>query len=128
MLTLTQCIYALGWGRELFLLSAKAYQGLLKDGISPELDILVRHFAYFGPVSEGLLQRISSEVWATALKGASRSAEMAVTAEPGRRFEEWGKHFGLGAQSMISGTVNMDPLARTTIDEVLAHRWWQEAA
>lgn len=127
MLTQTQCIYALGGG-ELLMLGASTHQSLVKDRISPEQEILLRHFAYFGPVSEGLLQRIDSEVLAAALKGTSRGAEMAVTNEPGRRFEVWGKHFGLGAQSMISGMVNMDPLARTTIDEVLAHPWWEEAA
>lgn len=115
-------------GGELLMLDASTYQSLVKDRISPGQEILLRHFAYFGPVSEGLLQRIDSEVWATALKGTSRGAEMAVTDEPGRRFEVWGKHLGLGAQSMISGMVNMEPLARTTIDEVLAHPWWEEAA
>lgn len=126
MLTQTQCIYALGGG-ELLMLDASTYQSLVKDRISPEQETLLRHFAYFGPVSEGLLQRIDSEVWATALKGTSRGAEMAVKAEPGRRFEVWGQHFGLGAQSMISGMTAIDPATRITIDEVLAHRWWQEA-
>lgn len=108
------------------MLDASTHQSLVKDRISPEQEILLRHFAYFGPVSEGLLQRIDSEVWATALKGASRGAEMAVKDEPGRRFEVWGQHFGLEAQSMISGMTAIDPATRITIDRVLAHRWWQE--
>lgn len=37
------------------MLDASTYQSLVKDRISPEQEILLRHFAYFGPVSEGLL-------------------------------------------------------------------------
>jgi serine/threonine protein kinase len=48
-----QCIYALGVG-ELLLLNN--YQELAKAGISSEQEILIRHFSYFGPVSDGLLR------------------------------------------------------------------------
>ncbi|EEY23048.1 conserved hypothetical protein [Verticillium alfalfae VaMs.102] len=52
------CIYALGGG-ELLLLND--YQELVKSGIKPEQEILIRHFSYFGPVSEGLLKQVNSE-------------------------------------------------------------------
>ncbi|AEO62063.1 hypothetical protein MYCTH_2312992 [Thermothelomyces thermophilus ATCC 42464] len=117
------CIYVLG-GADLLLLDD--YQELAKHGISPEQEILVRHFSYFGPVTEGLLRQVDSEDWCNALKGASEMAEVAVKEQPELRFEWWGKELGPEAQNMISGMTKMDPMARMTIDEVLAHPWWEE--
>jgi serine/threonine protein kinase len=110
-----QCIYALGGGQFLLL---NDYQELAKSGISPEQEILVRHFSYFGPVTEGLLKQVNSEDWCNALKGASEIAEEAVTEQPELRFEQWGEELGPEAQNMISGMTNPDPAARTTIDQV----------
>ncbi|KAJ2990078.1 hypothetical protein NUW58_g3140 [Xylaria curta] len=118
------CIYTFGGG-ELLLLDE--YQELAKHGISPEQEILTRHFSYFGPVSKGLLKQVNNEVWCNALKGASKMAEEAVKDEPERRFERWGVELGPEAQSMMSGMTNPDPTARTTIERVLTHQWWQEA-
>ncbi|KAK3364123.1 kinase-like domain-containing protein [Lasiosphaeria hispida] len=118
------CIYVLGGGEFLLL---NDYQELVKNGISPEQEILIRHFSYFGPVTEGLLQQVNSEDWCNALKGVSQIAEEAVKEQPELRFEWWGKELGPEAQNMISGMTNMDPMARTTIEQVLAHPWWQEA-
>ncbi|OCL11970.1 kinase-like protein [Glonium stellatum] len=118
------CIYALGGGEFLLL---NDYQELVKSGITPEQEILIRHFSYFGPVAEGLLKQVNSEDWCNAVKGASDIAEEAVKEQPELRFERWGKELGPEAQNMISGMVNPDPTARTTIDQVLTHRWWQEA-
>ena len=120
----SQCIYTLGGG-ELLLLND--YQELAKSGIRPEQEILIRHFSYFGLVPEGLLKQVNSKDWCDALKGASEIAEEAVKEQPELRFERWGKELGSEAQNMISGMTNPDPAARTTINQVLAHRWWQEA-
>ncbi|KAK9786408.1 putative Kinase-like protein [Seiridium cardinale] len=65
------CIYTLGGGEFLFL---NDYQELEKNGIRPEQEILIRHFAYFGLVPEELLQHVNSEDWYEALKGASEIA------------------------------------------------------
>jgi serine/threonine protein kinase len=119
-----QCIYALGGGEFLLL---NDYDELVRLGIKPEQEIITRHFSYFGPVSEGLLKQVNSEDWCNALKGASEMAEVAVKEQPELRFERWGEVLGPEAQNMISGMTNPDPTARTTIDQVLAHRWWQEA-
>ncbi|KAK0627103.1 hypothetical protein B0T14DRAFT_579000 [Immersiella caudata] len=78
------CIYVLGGG-ELLLLND--YQELVKNGICPEQEILIRHFSYFGPVTEWLLQQVNSEDWCNALKGASQIAEETVKEQPGLRFE-----------------------------------------
>jgi hypothetical protein len=96
-------------------------------GISPEQEILTRHFSYFEPVPEGLLKQVNSENWRNALNGASEMAEDAVKEQPELRFEYWGKELGFEAQNMISGMTNPDPAARKTIDDVSTHRWWQEA-
>ncbi|KAI9711553.1 MAG: hypothetical protein M1820_002118 [Bogoriella megaspora] len=118
------CVYALGGG-ELLLLDD--HQELAKSGISPEQEILIRHFCYFGPGHDGLLQQVSSEVWRNALRGAMEIAWDAVKEHPEQKFEWWGKELGPAAQNMISGMTNLDPTARTTIDQVLKHSWWQEA-
>jgi serine/threonine protein kinase len=119
-----QCIYALGGGEFLLI---NDYQELVKSGIKPEQEILIRHFSYFGPVSDGLLKQVNNEDWCNALSGASEIAEEAVKEQPELRFERWGKELGSETQNMISGMTNPDPTARTTIDQVLTHRWWQES-
>lgn len=121
-----QCIYALG-GAEAVLLDGSSYQELVEHGISPEQEIVTRHFCYFGPVPEGLLQRVDDEDWCNALKEASEVAERAVKELPDQRFARWGQELGPGAQDMISGMTNLDPTARLTMDQVLMHPWWREA-
>lgn len=116
-----KCIYALGGGEFLLL---NDYQELAKRGIRPEQEVLIRHFSYFGPVPEGLLKQVTSEDWCNALRGASKIAEEAVKEQPELRFEQWGSELGPKAQNMISGMTNLDPLARITIEQVLAHEWW----
>jgi serine/threonine protein kinase len=117
-----QCIYALGGGDFLLL---NHYQELATRGITPEQEILIRHFSYFGSVPEGLLRQVSSENWCNALKAASEMAEEAVKEQPELSFESWGKELGFEAQHMIRGMTKPDPAARTTINQVMAHIWWQ---
>ncbi|CRK10991.1 hypothetical protein BN1723_017198 [Verticillium longisporum] len=102
------------------------YQELVKSGIRPEQEILICHFSYFGPVPEGLLKQVNSENWRNALEAASKVAEEAVKEQPELRFERWGEELGAEALNMISGMTNPDPTARTAVEEVLTHRWWQE--
>ncbi|KAI0406392.1 kinase-like protein [Xylaria palmicola] len=118
------CIYTLGGG--LFLL-LNNYQELLKHNITPEQAILTQHFAYFGPVPEGLLRQVDNENWCRALKATSNAADQIVNGSPELRFTEWGAEFGHEAQSMISGMISLDPAARTTINQVLSHELWQLA-
>ncbi|KAF1355930.1 kinase-like protein [Lizonia empirigonia] len=100
------CIYTLGAGEVLLI---NDYQDLVKLGISPEQEILTRHFSYFGSADEGLLNQVASEKWTKALKLASQMAELALGSE---------------AQKMISGMTKPDPTARSTINQVVAHPWW----
>lgn len=71
------------------------YEELVKHGIRPEQEILVRHFSYFGLMSEGLLRQIDDEDWRNALEGASAMAEDAVREQPELRFERWGRSLDL---------------------------------
>lgn len=119
-----QCIYALGGGEFLLL---NDYQELARRGITPEQEVLIRHFSYFGPVPEGLFKQVNDQDWCNALKGASEIAEEAVKEQPGLRFERWGEELGSEAQNMISEMTNLDPTARKIIDQVLTHRWWEGA-
>jgi hypothetical protein len=43
-------------------------------------------------------------------------------------FEVRGQGLGSEAQKTISGTTKIYQGARSTIDQVLAHPWWQETA
>lgn len=122
MLNSATSIYALGGGEFLLL---NNYQELVKLGIRPEQEILIRHFSYFGPVPEGLLKQVNSEAWRKALESTSKVAEEAVKEQPELRFERWGEELGAEALNMISGVTNPDPTARTAIEKVLAHGWWQ---
>lgn len=92
------------------------YQELVKHDVSPEQVVLLRHFSYFGPVPKGLLMQVSNENWRRALNTASRVAEQSVNEDPNQRFTVWGAEFGPEAKDMISGMINLDPAARTTIN------------
>ena len=54
-------------------------------------------------------------------------AELVVQDQPEMSFEVWGQKLGSEAQKMISGMAKSDPTARSTIDQLMAHQWWQEA-
>lgn len=124
MLTFVYSAYMLlGVGSSLLI---NDYHELVQSGISPEQEILTRHFSYFGPVFDGLLRQVNNDNWCNALSGASKIAEEAVKEQPQLRFECWGKDLGSETQNMISGMINPDPTARTTIDQVLTHQSWQE--
>jgi len=119
----SECIYTLGGGEMLLI---DNYKELVERGISAEQEILTRHFTYFGPVPEGLYKRVNDENWCEAMKETSKMADLAAKEQPELRFTWWSRELGPAAQDMISGMTNLDPEARTTIDHVLSHYWWQE--
>jgi hypothetical protein len=119
-----QCIYTFGVGD---LLLIHNYQELLKLGASAEQEILIRHFSFFGLANDGLLKQVGDDKWSKALTAASRVAEVNLEDQPEVRFEVWGQELGSEAHDMIMGMTKIDPTARSTIDHVLAHPWWQEA-
>lgn len=83
---------------------------------------------YFGSPKEGLLNRIADEAWTKALETISELAELGLKERPAMSFEVRGQWLGSEAQKTISGTTKIYQGARSTIDQVLAHPWWQETA
>jgi serine/threonine protein kinase len=118
-----QCIFTPGGGDFLVIKSSKA---LAEKGISAEQEILTRHFCYFGPATKRLLEWVHIKEWREALEELPRHAEKAVEEEPNLKFEAWGAEIGPDALDMISGMMSMDPTARLTMNQVLAHRCWVE--
>jgi hypothetical protein len=104
------------------------YQKLVARGITPEQEILTRHFCYFGPVSRAFFEHVGDEAWSAALKGASEIADAMLRDEPSLRFERWGEELGPEAIRMISGMTALDPKARLSIDQVLNDTFWKEDA
>lgn len=104
------------------------YQELLKAGITPEQEVLTRHFAYFGPVPENLFTRIPDEAWRNALRSAAQAADLEVTRRPGLRLRIWGQQMTEPTLDLLSQTNNLDPGARPTIRLVLEHPFWEDAA
>ena len=104
------------------------YQELVARGITPEQEILTRHFCYFGPVPDAVLQVVGDEDRSAALEGAAKIADEMVKDEPGLRFERWGEELGPEALHMIAGMMALDPKARLGIDQIMAHPFWAEDA
>ncbi|EPE05817.1 serine threonine protein kinase [Ophiostoma piceae UAMH 11346] len=117
------CIYTLGGGDFLLL---DSLEELAKNNILPAQEIMTRHFSYFGPVTEGLLEQVDDEVWCKALRGLSDAVDEAVLENPALRFTEWGQSLGPAAVDLLSGMTKPDPTARLTMEQVLAHPWWLE--
>jgi hypothetical protein len=100
---------------------------VVKKNMYPEQRVLLRHFEFFGPPNKRLLNWIDDENWTKVLEKMNELAEADLEERPIMGFEVWGQLLGSEAQKMISGTTKIDPGARSTIDEVLAQPWWQEA-
>ncbi|CAN9346609.1 unnamed protein product [Alternaria alternata] len=118
------CIYTLG--QEDAILINKDSE-VVKKSMYPEQRVLLRHFTFFGPPNERLLNRIDDEDWTKVLEKMNGLAEADLEERPFMSFEVWGQLLGSEAQKVISETTKIDPRARSTIDEVLAHPWWQES-
>lgn len=112
----------------MIILDDNMIQELKEHGMPAEQEIVVRHFLYFGPLSEGLLRHVHDETWEGLFKGASGLAEMAVADDPDARFERWSSdvvpHLTPAAQEMMSEMMYLDPGRRATIDEILEDPWW----
>lgn len=56
------------------MLIIKDWKGLIAAGISPEQDMVIKQFYYFGPVSSNLCKRIRNEDWRAAVRGTAQAA------------------------------------------------------
>ena len=101
---------------------------ILNDHLEAEAlhEVISFRFAYFGPPTEGLLEKVNDKTWSRAFKACSEMADQLLEVRPERRFEMWEAGIGPEAQDVILGLTKSDPAARLTIDQVLAHPWWQE--
>lgn len=77
------------------MLIIKDWKGLIAAGISPEQDMVIKHFYYFGPVSSNLCKRIRDEDWRAAW-----AADVEVTERPEARMRFWIKGEGLGEHTV----------------------------
>lgn len=96
------------------------YQDVVKAGVTPEQEVLTKHFCYFGPVPENLYLAVKDEKWSAALRLAATMAGAEVEDRPELRLRFWGQGLGEHAMVMLSGMTNLDLNARLTIGEVLA--------
>ncbi len=97
----------------------------MEGNMTPEQQITIRHFCYFGPVPEALINQIDNDDWRHALKQAATIADLTVEAQPELRFNHWGNDLDREVQSMISGLTNLNPGARITTAQLMTHEWWQ---
>ena len=89
-------------------------------------EVVSFRIAYFGPPTEGLLEKVNDEAWPRIFKECSGLADQLLEVHPEARFEVRGAGVGPKTQDVILGLTKSDPAARLTIDQVLAHPWWQE--
>jgi hypothetical protein len=85
---------------------------------------LIRHFSYFGPANDRLLERVVDEEWRDVLKGTSELSRLEVKDNPKLKFDYRGGELGEEAVDMISSMTNPDPTARPTMYQILNHPWW----
>ncbi|KAI4136261.1 MAG: hypothetical protein LQ341_005743, partial [Variospora aurantia] len=121
-------LYALG-GAPLLIPAAEYLEKLAKTNNGLLLEILVRHFNYFGPLPVELLDHVNDIGQSKLLKLASEVSDQIVKEDPGWRIEQWPEdiipHLDIVGRSLISRMSKLDPAARATMDEVLEHSWWQ---
>lgn len=112
----------------MIILDDDTIRDLKEHGVSPEQEIVVRHFMYFGPLPEGLLRHVDDEKWSKLFHLASDIAETEAAEDPDCRFERWSvddaPHLTPEAKDMIFKMTRLDPAQRDSIDEVLEHPWW----
>lgn len=103
------------------------FRELREADIEPEIEILSRLIAFFGPVPPELVAHINDERWGNILMELS---EAMAEGGPGTRFEQWEQesfpNLGPETKRVIARMTNLDPAARATIFQVLEDRWWSQ--
>ncbi|KAL9020172.1 MAG: hypothetical protein Q9185_002629 [Variospora sp. 1 TL-2023] len=122
--SLALVLYALG-GAPLLIPAEEDLENLAKTNNGLLLEILARHFNYFGPLAVELLDHVNDIDQSKLLKLASEVSDQIVKEDPGWRIEQWPEdiipHIDIVGRNLISRMSKLDPAARATMDEVLEH-------
>ncbi|KAL8346355.1 hypothetical protein RB601_003908 [Gaeumannomyces tritici] len=112
-------LYTLGAGSML-----RYAEGLAAKGGGVTLchveELMARHFAFFGPATEGLFKVIRGEEYCRKANILSYHSQLVLKSRPDLSFQSWGQGLGPEVHARISWMLKMDPAARPTIDQVLA--------
>ncbi|CAN8104130.1 unnamed protein product [Discula destructiva] len=120
------CIYGLGGG-PMLILTGESIKALNGNEWPVGQEMVIRHFLYFGSLSEGLLKHVNDGTWDIVNKEASEIAEEIAVGDPHLRFERWSSevapHLTAGAKDMISKMMQLDSGKRAKIEDILQHPW-----
>lgn len=112
----------------MLILDDETIRGLKDRGLPVELEVVVRHFLYFGPLPDELLKHVNDSTWESLYRDASDIAETEAVGDPDARFKRWSSaiapHLNPGAKEIISQMTCLDPGKRATIEKVMGDLWW----
>ena len=100
---------------------------LEREGIEPELEIMGRLIAFFGPVPDGLVTHIDDENWSKVIRAISEGTMDGGAVGPGR-FETWDEkdypNLDPETKRFLLRMTNLDPSMRATMEELMEDPWW----
>ncbi|EZF28441.1 hypothetical protein TMEN_9321 [Trichophyton mentagrophytes] len=103
------------------------FEGLRKDGVDPELEIMGRLISFFGPVPKELVTHVQHEDWGKVMMVLSEALEDGSPVGPGR-FTEWAEkdypNLDGEAKRIFLRMLDLAPSKRVTMEEVLEDHWW----
>ncbi|KAM5485051.1 hypothetical protein MaudMau93_005590 [Microsporum audouinii] len=103
------------------------FEQLRKDEVDPELEIMGRLIAFFGPVPDELVIHVQHEEWGRVMTVLSESTMDGGPVGPGR-FAKWDEkeypNLDSEAKRMLLRLMNLGPSKRATMEEILEDPWW----
>ncbi|KAM5476925.1 hypothetical protein MauCBS54593_000196 [Microsporum audouinii] len=103
------------------------FEQLRKDEVDPELEIMGRLIAFFGPVPDELVTHVQHEEWGRVMTVLSESTMDGGPVGPGR-FAKWDEkeypNLDSEAKRMLLRLMNLGPSKRATMEEILEDPWW----
>ncbi|EEQ35180.1 conserved hypothetical protein [Microsporum canis CBS 113480] len=103
------------------------FEQLRKDEVDPELEIMGRLIAFFGPVPDELVTHVQHEEWGRVMTVLSESTMDGGPVGPGR-FAKWAEkeypNLDSEAKRMLLRLMNLGPSKRATMEEILEDPWW----
>lgn len=103
------------------------FEQLKREEIEPELEIMGRLIAFFGPVPAGLVTHVDDEGWGHVMKAISEGTMDGGSVGPGR-FEKWEEkdfpNLNSETKRFLLRMVDLDPSKRSTMVGILEDPWW----